>query len=280
MRNRRNNPILGGISLCLVILCLVIFSRAQFLPNELAEQESWEDFLATAEITGWVHMTEQEGVTTPWKLTLKKGDIARDGLWKKVEGRPQRFLEGWQWEIAAYRLDKYLGLNMVPPTIERRFRGDRGSLQLWVESEMSFGKMVEKKIKVPPVKIFSWNRGVSLQRLFDNLIGNEDRHTNNILVTKDWRLILIDHSRSFRTASKFMENLIFTAKSPGGPMEMSELPRAIVERIKTLNFEIIKSVVGEYLTDNEIKAVLKRRDLILVEIDNLIRKYGEAEVLY
>ena len=35
--------------------------------------------------------------------------------------------------------------------------------------------------------------------LFDNLIYNVDRNLNNVLATGDWRVYLIDHSRSFRS---------------------------------------------------------------------------------
>ena len=61
---------------------------------------------------------------------------------------------------------------------------------------------------------------------------------------------------------------------------MSELPRAFVENVKALTFEGIKSVVGEYLKDIEIHAVLARRDLILGEIERLVQKNGEDHVLY
>lgn len=61
---------------------------------------------------------------------------------------------------------------------------------------------------------------------------------------------------------------------------MKQLPRAFVEKLKGLNFEIIREVVGEYLTDDEINAVLVRRDLILEWINDRIKKLGEEEVLY
>ena len=61
---------------------------------------------------------------------------------------------------------------------------------------------------------------------------------------------------------------------------MKELPRAFVEKLKSLNFEIIKNTVGEYLTEREINAVLIRRDLILKDIDERIKKFGEKKVLY
>ena len=61
---------------------------------------------------------------------------------------------------------------------------------------------------------------------------------------------------------------------------MKKLPRDFVERLKNLDFESIKGAVGEYLTDKEIKGVLQRRDLILVDIEERIQKIGEENVLY
>lgn len=61
---------------------------------------------------------------------------------------------------------------------------------------------------------------------------------------------------------------------------MKELPRAFVDKLKSLNLELIRDIVGEYLTDKEIDAVLIRRDLILKVIDERIKKLGEDKVLY
>ena len=61
---------------------------------------------------------------------------------------------------------------------------------------------------------------------------------------------------------------------------MKELPRGLYEKLQSLSFEEIKGVVGEYLKDNEIEAVLTRRDLIVQWIDNRIKELGEAKVLY
>ena len=190
------------------------------------------------------------------------------------------YIEGWKWEIAAYRLDKYLGLNMVSPTVEKRFQENRGSCQLLVEFEISLKDKYEQNIKVPSYKLFYWNRALYLQRAFDNLIANEDRHQNQYLITKDWRMILIDHSRSFRTSKKFTKKLIYDEKFKEGPRLMKELPRAFVEKLKSLNPEEIKNIVGEYLTDKEIETVLVRRDLITKWLDKRIKQLGEDKVLY
>jgi hypothetical protein len=252
----------------------------QFTADELKSREQWEDFLRTAELVSSRQLSGSEGVTKPYVLVLRKGDITHQGLWKNAQGRMGGYWEGWNYEIAAYQLDKHLGLGMVPPTVERRFRGERGSCQYWIDDAMSLRDRDEKNIKMPLIKNFSWNRATYMQRLFDNLIANEDRHKNNIFITADWRMVLIDHSRSFRTSGRFTKSLLYSAKNPEGPRLMSELPRALVEKVKALDFASVRAAVGEYLTDEEIRAVLIRRDLILQEIVRLIKVNGEDKVLY
>jgi hypothetical protein len=254
--------------------------RAQFTSEELAEREKWEEFLKTANIIGQRQMDIREAVTEPWEITLEKNGVIRKALWKDAEGRMRGFVENWRWEIAAYRLDKYLGLNMIAPTIEKRFREKRGSCQLWVDYWIKGRQKDAQKIEAPPDKVFHYNRACYLLCAFDNLIANDDRHPGNIFITKDWRIILPDHSRSFRTSSKFIKNLIYTETHRDGPKIMKELPRSFVEKLKSLNFKIIRDTVGEYLTEREIYAVLIRRNLILKDIEGRIKKYGEDKVLY
>jgi hypothetical protein len=263
-----------------VILVFLALSIAQFTPEEIAEWEKWEDFLKTADIVGQKQLGGLKATKAPWKISFEKDGINRDAVWKGQEGLVRGYPESWKWEIAAYRLDKYLELNMIPPTVEREFQGERGCCQLWVTTEMDLRKKEREKIETPSDKIYYWKNAVYLIRAFDNLIANEDRHQGNILITKDWRMILIDHSRSFRTSEEYTTKLIYTEKHKAGPKVMRKLPRAFVENLKTLNIKLIKDIVGEYLTDKEVEAVLKRRDLILEEIDNLIEKHGEDDVLY
>ena len=93
-------------------------------------------------------------------------------------------------------------------------------------------------------------------------------------------MILIDHSRSFRTSRKFTKKLIYDEKYKEGPRLMKQLPRAFVEKLKGLNFQVIKDIVEDYLTEKEINAVLTRRDLIIDWLNKRIKKLGEKEVLY
>jgi len=266
--------------MCLSLLGIFSLSFGQFTQNDIVEREKWEEFLRKAKVVKSRQLDASEAITSPWVLTLERDGVTRKALWKNPDGFQNGYVEGWEWEIAAYRLDKYLGLNMVPPTVEKRVWGKRGSCQLWIESEMSLKKKNRENIATPQDKIENWNKAMSLQRGFDNLIANEDRHQGNYLITKDWRIILIDHSRTFRVSKEFTQKLIFTKNHPDGDLRMRWLPRAFVEKIKTLDDKQIKDAVGRYLTGKERKAVLSRRDLLLTEIDNLIARFGEENVLY
>ena len=61
---------------------------------------------------------------------------------------------------------------------------------------------------------------------------------------------------------------------------MKQLPREFVDKLKSMDFELIKGIVGEYLKDKEIQAVLLRRNIILKEIGKSIKEMGEDKVLY
>jgi len=252
---------------------------AQFTGGELVEREKWEKFLEDAEITEFSQpLSEREARTKPWRLRLEKDGVTRYAWWKNVEGRVQGFLEGWKWEIAAYRLDKLLGLNMVPPCIEKRFQEERGSCSLEIDVKMMYRELIEQNIEIPPQYAHSTLRAVFLMRAWDNLIANQDRNWGDILITEDWRVILIDHSRTFRTSKKSKTRLIYEGKEEKEPI--MELPRVFVENLKGLTFEKIRDAVGAYLKDKEIEAVLIRRDLMLKDIDRLIEKFGEDRFLY
>ncbi|MFA9454087.1 MAG: hypothetical protein ACERK6_09250, partial [Candidatus Aminicenantaceae bacterium] len=165
--------IMKGLAIAAAVVCLLQTSWAQFTEEELIQRDYWEGFLNTAKIIKaeqpW---GEKEAVTRPWKLTIQKDGITRFAVWKNCEGNMKGYSENWRWEIAAYRLDKELGLNMVPPTVERELKGQRGSLQLWVESEWSLKKKIQKNIPTPIDKTEAWLRAAWLQQAFDNLIAN------------------------------------------------------------------------------------------------------------
>src|SRR4030043_1629566 len=134
-------------AILLLFFISVIPVRAQFTAEEIAQRPFWEEFLKTAEIVRFEEIGE--GFTKPCKLYLQKADVQSKACWKNPRGLRDGFLEGWQYEIAAYELDKLIGLNIVPPAVEREFNGKPGALVYWVTSEHSLLEVMEERIPIP-----------------------------------------------------------------------------------------------------------------------------------
>ena len=174
---------------------------------------------------------------------------------------------------------------MIPPTVERELEGRRGALSYWAKTEYSLLKKEEKKIDFPEEALPGTEKMKYLTRAWDCLVGNEDRTQQNVLYTKDWRMILIDHSRAFRSSGEFTKRLMYgkngiKKSADGRPFIFRRLPRSFVEKVKALDFAGIKGAVESYLTDKEIEAVLMRKTLLLQEIDDMVRESSEDKVLY
>jgi hypothetical protein len=269
----------GSVFFALVILSLSsVLAAAQFTPEEISRRPVWENFLNTAKIVKAEDIGE--GVTKPKKFLLSKDGLEAAAVWKRPAALGAEFNDRWECEIAAYRLDKLLDLQMVPPTVERRYRLNAGSLQLWADVPLSEKNMSEQKISVPEDRRDHYAKMRALQRAFDSLIANSDRSLENLRYTADWRMILIDHSRAFRDSYPFVDRLIYGKNGLRTAQDFFPLPRQFVERMRAISYDAIRSAVEHYLTSSQIKAILVRRDLLLKEIDELIAEKGEAAVLY
>jgi hypothetical protein len=199
------------------------------------------------------------GVTKPRRLTLLVDGIRRDAAWKTIDRSRSgvtRFARGasevdfedtFRGECAAYELDKMLRLGMVPATVERVISGERGALMLWIENAMSEAERRERRIKPPDAE--TWSRQVFNMRMFDNLIYNTDRNLNNLLVTEDWQIRLIDHSRAFRKNSSLRT-----------PDELVRFSRSLLDAMARLDEPSLKERLGRYLSVWQIQAILERRD--------------------
>jgi hypothetical protein len=226
----------------------------------IGHEPDYETFLKTAAIDREENIPV--GVTKPRRVFFAPGGLAASAVFKPL--RPGRssggFFESYRAEIAAYELDKLLGLGMVPPTVERRYKGEMGSLQLWVEDV----SLLKTKNPATAVNVNAWNRQVHRQRVWDALTANIDRNAGNLLVDPSWNLILIDHSRCFTTQTRF-------------PFPITRVDRELFERLRALDLETLRTHLGPLLFDGP-KPVLKRRDLIVKRIEDLVREKGERAV--
>jgi hypothetical protein len=219
-----------------------------------------EEYLRTAKVVKFADVPV--GVTRPRRGFFEPGGPAGSIVFKALmPSRKTGFWESYKAEIAAYELDKILGLGMVPPTVERKIDGAYGSAQFWVDH---CTLLKERDVSTAP-DIGAWNRQVYRQRVWDNLVGNIDRNQGNLLVDQAWNLILIDHSRCF-TATTAM------------PFPMRKIDRELYEKLKALDEATLRQRLGKLVMDGP-KPLLKRRDKIVQNFETLIAQYGEKAVL-
>ncbi|MCW8844682.1 MAG: metallophosphoesterase [Gammaproteobacteria bacterium] len=227
-------------------------------PSDLTDDEL-EVFLATAEILSVEEVGE--GVTRPRKVALEKDGIRLQAVFKDVNFKEKRRGRGsisigdlWRYEVAAYRVDRLLGLGLIPVTVERQVDGVTGSLQYWVDGLISWKEKVEQGII--PGNWCPMQPQYELLKVFDGLIYNQDRTQQNLTFLQDnWTMILIDHSRSFEPDWKFppaVQNDRYLVVRP-----------AVARRLEKITLENVQAAVGDYLKPRQVKALVKRRDRLL-----------------
>jgi hypothetical protein len=224
-------------------------------------EQEFEDFLRSAKLD---HMEDVPiGVTKPKRWFFAPGGPIRSAAWKQLApGRQKGYWESYKAEIAAYQLDKLLGMNMVPPTVDRRIDYELGAFQQWVEPVSAWD--IDKPAQGPEPE---WTRQVSRMKLFDQLTANIDRNEGNLIYDADWHLILIDHSRCF-TEQKDLRGIT----QPG------RIDAWLWDKIEALTLERLQGALGPWLRKKEIEAILARRDRMRAAIAKLVAERGEDKV--
>lgn len=255
------------LTACLVALLVATGSFAQAPPA--ASAKIWIDrapeieaYLKSADVIGMEEL--KVGVTRPRRAKLAPGGPIDGMAWKPIKpGRYTGYWESYKSEIAAYELDKYLGLGMIPPTVEKRVQGELGAAVMWASPTQSFkdlgGVPGQQGVKGPPPALLAgWMRQITRAKMFDNLIGNTDPNLGNWLVDPSWNLILIDHTRAFTSTRSLYHQL--TSVDP-----------ELWEKMKALDEASLTSALGNWLDRNAIKGILDRRDKMQDVVEKLKR---------
>jgi hypothetical protein len=234
--------------------------------NPALTDAQMEDFLLHAKIVK-TH-SASKGITGSMRATLSDGKLTHDAHIQTIDERMQQFQgsggtvefdfrDSWTFNIAGYRVDRLIGMNMVPVSVERRWNYHDAAFTWWIDDVMMDEEARLKKKEEPP-DTAAWNQQMQMVRTFDELIANVDRNLGNLLISKDWRLWPIDHTRAFRTNHELKK-----------PANVTHADRAVIERIKTLDKETLRKSTGKYLSTFQIDALLARRDAIVKRLDNL-----------
>jgi hypothetical protein len=263
---------LSGVVSVLILVAVAAPAAA----DDLRTREEIEAFMRSARVTKV--RESSKGVTRPLRLTLSDGTTTHDASFQAVDERKPlmqgangqaevNFVDSWRYNLAAYRLADLLGLaDMMPITIEYRYRNRPGSLTWWMDSLMDEGERLKKKVQPPDAA--RWNEDMLRMRVFMELVRDTDRNLGNVLISPEWRVIMLDFTRAFRMWPTIRAN------------ELPRIDRALLAKLESLTEEGVTEATKEYLPSGEIAAVMKRRDLIVEHFRARVKQLGEARVLY
>ena len=243
--------------------------------------EQIKDFLKNAKVIKT--RTTTKGVTAPKRLTLSDGVTTHDAVFQAIDDRKSvmqlggggrqattelNFVDSYKYNIGAYELARLLGLEyMMPVYIERRVDGQLGSISWFVTTLMDESDRLKKKIEPPNAT--DWNQQMYRMRVFSALTRDTDRNLTNVLITPQWKVMMIDFSRAFRLQPELLHQA-----------DLTKIDRALLAKLETLTKDGVKQATNDFLSNREIDVMMQRRDLLVAHFKKLIADLGEAKVLY
>jgi hypothetical protein len=271
VRARRWHGLILAAVVCLLGTRLVTASDEPTLTKEQIKQ-----FLLTAKVVK--SQRSKKGITNPWLLTLTDGTVTHDASFQFIDehkprmqlasGTELNFVDSYKYNIAAYQLAELLGIDdMLPVYVERKWNGDSGSVSWGLPVKMDEVERHKQKLTAPDAD--AWNNQMYKIRVFDQLVYDIDANLTNVLIGEDWKIWRIDFTRAFRLHKDLKD-----------PKDLVRCDRYLFEKLKTLDGNELTARTKGYLTKDEVKAVMARRDKIVEHFQELISEKGEKEVLY
>ena len=259
-----------------IVACLAFRIVAVAADEPTLTKDQIRQFLLTAKVVKSVQ--SNTGVTNPWRLTLTDGIVTHDASFQKVDEHKtnvqfgadseMNFVDSYKYNIAAYALAELLDMDdMLPVYVERTWRGDAGSLSWWLPVKMDEVKRYKQNITPP--NLDAWNNQMYKIRVFDQLVYDSDANLTNVLIGENWQIWRVDFSRAFRLFGNLRN-----------PDDLVRCDRHLLEKLKALNASEVQEKTKHYLTKNEVKAVMQRRDKIVAQFQKVIAQKGEGAVLY
>ena len=263
----------------LIVAAVVCLTCTRFVPasdEPTLTKEQIRQFLLTAKVVKSEHT--KKGITEPWRLTLTDGTLTHDASFQAIDehkatkqlarGTELGFVDSYKYNIAAYQLAELLGLDdMLPVYVERKWKGDPGSLSWWLPVKMDEVERHKQNLTAPDAD--AWNNQMYKVRVFDQLTGDTDINLTNVLIGEDWKIWRVDFTRAFRLHKDLKD-----------PKDLVRCDRQLFDKLKTLDGNELAARTKSYLTKDEVKAVMARRDKIVTQFEKLISEKGEKEVLY
>ena len=195
-------------------------------------------------------IADPNGGGATWKIvTVTKGEHTVSAYFRELKGAE----EGDIPELAAYRLDRLLGLDMIPATV-RRVIGDRQGIMQFIPEDAitELHRVASGRGKE---MYCSREKQVAVMHVFDALINNQGRTPLSMLYSPDdWLLILIGHDTSFSTEVERPEYLRDIELTVGDQWRAA---------LGKLDDDVLRAELGDVLNEDQLLALASRRDSLL-----------------
>ncbi len=217
-----------------------------------ASVKSMEPFEIAPDLTVLILELERKDMT----LRAVFGDAQESVEQAEADGRTTR--RRYQNQVAAYRLDRQFGLNMVPVTVFRKVDGRNGVVQIWIQSAWDLDQILEYGLTA--AQLSDMETEIAKARAFSSLIGMEDprdrEHIGAMIVPASRKVMLGDNGKSF-------------TESPGLGAFLEDgcglVGDSFLHALSTLELGKLNKDLGDLLSKRQIEAILARRDGILEE---------------
>ena len=271
MPNRPYRWIWAAAVVCLTVLTALVAQEPSLTDEQI------HTFLLNAKVIKFKNTAK--GVTSPWRLTLSDGTLTHDAAFQAINESQRRvdfpsgktefnFRDSYHFNIAAHELGNLLGIgDMLPICVERKWRGQSGSLCWWLPVRMD--EMTRKKDEIQPPDSNAWNVQVNRMWVFSELVYDTDRNQTNMLISADWKLYMIDFSRAFRYTPDLLE-----------PGHLTMCCHKLLDALRRLNEADVIEKTKPHLNKAEVKSLMARRDKIVKLFETKIAQQGESAVLY
>jgi len=258
------------------VVCLTCGLFAVAADEPTLTKEQIKQFLLTAKVVN--SRDAKKGITHTLRLTLSDGTVTHDASFQPIDehksskqlgmGTELNFVDSYKYNIAAYALAELIGMDdIVPVYVERKWEGNTGSLSWWLPVKMDEVERHKQKLTAPDAD--AWNNQMYKVRVFDQLVADTDVNLTNVLIGENWQIWRIDFGRAFRLNKDLKE-----------PKDLVRCDRQLLEKMKALDANALTEKTKHYLTKDEVKAVMARRDKMVAHFQKLIAEKGENEVLY
>jgi hypothetical protein len=188
------------------------------------------------------HEWEIRGATKP-KIVKLACNVK--GILKVKKRHPS---SNYRAEIGAYRIDRLLGFDFVPPTILRTIEISNKEKEASLQYFMSQAKHLDE----------SYNKSTKLL-VFDFILHNKDRNIGNVMIYNDSE-IAIDHGLSLKKRNLLghslgitdtIKNMLFIKTDPirNNNLNCKKADWSKIEQFKERFMEISKEDVRKSLSD-------------------------------